>query len=219
MAANRVCAPVLMTWARASPSTTKHPANTASPTAGCSGTLSPVSADVSTARPATLSTVASADIRSPSTKQHHIADDQFFGRNLLRHTVAQYGRPPGQHLSQPFGGMLGAFFLREREDAIEHNDHENRNAQLRQSGEERQSARDPEQQREEVDHLARRGGATRAWRVAPEGDSVRVRPTAGPPARMSGRAQSCCHSADLGKSSINPCAAPPKARRSVTLFL
>ena len=49
--------------------------------------------------------------------------------------------------------MLSAFFLREGEDAVQHDDHENRYAQLRQPGDERQSARDPEQQGEEVDHL------------------------------------------------------------------
>ena len=120
MAANLVCAPVLVTCARASPSTTKHPANTASPTSGCSGTLSPVSADVSTARPATLSTVASADIRSPSASSTTSPTTNVVGRDLLRHAVAQHGRPPGQHLPQSLGGMLGAFFLREREDAVQH---------------------------------------------------------------------------------------------------
>ncbi len=66
MAASLVCVPVATTCARASPSVTKQPANRLSPTPGCSGTLSPVSADVSTAKLAASSIVASADIRSPS---------------------------------------------------------------------------------------------------------------------------------------------------------
>ena len=50
--------------------------------------------------------------------------------------------------------MLSAFFLREGEDAIEHDHHENGDAQLWQSGDECQTARYPEQQGEEVHHLA-----------------------------------------------------------------
>ena len=66
MPASRVPEPVATTVACASPSTTKQPAKTVPPGDGCSGTLSPVSAELSTARAWTTSSRTSADTRSPS---------------------------------------------------------------------------------------------------------------------------------------------------------
>ena len=153
IAASRVCAPVLTTCARASPSTTKLPANNVSPAAGWSGTLSPVSAEVSTERPATLS---STDVgRDPVAfgEQHQIAHHQLLGGDLPGTAVAHHRGPPRKHLPEPLCGVLGAFLLREREQPVENHDDEDRDAQLRKACEKRQCAGHPEQQRKEVHHF------------------------------------------------------------------
>jgi hypothetical protein len=59
-----------------------------------------------------------------------IADHHLLGGNLLWHTVTNHGRPSGHHLPQPLGSMLSTLFLREGEDAVENDHHEDRDAQL-----------------------------------------------------------------------------------------
>ena len=51
------------------------------------------------------------------------------------------------------GGMLGTALLREREHSVQDDDCENCNTELWHSRDDCQSARGPEQQSEEVDHL------------------------------------------------------------------
>lgn len=52
------------------------------------------------------------------------------------------------------GCMVGSALLDEREHRVEHDDGEDRHAELGQAREERQPARHPEHQREEVEELA-----------------------------------------------------------------
>ena len=66
-------------------------------------------------------------------------------------------------MSEPLGGMLGPFFLREGEDTVEHHHHKDRDAQLSGPGDECQPARDPEKQRKEVDHLPSEAAPLRRW--------------------------------------------------------
>ena len=67
ISASRVRPPVATTVPRPTPSTTKVPARSTSPTSGCDVTLSPVSIDSSTATPTARSTRRSALTRSPAS--------------------------------------------------------------------------------------------------------------------------------------------------------
>ena len=86
-------------------------------------------------------------------EQHQVADHEILGGDLHRDAVAHDGGLAGQEIAQLLGGVLGPLLLREREQPVEHDHHEHRDAELRHAGHEGQPAGHPEQQREEVHHL------------------------------------------------------------------
>jgi hypothetical protein len=65
------------------------------------------------------------------------------------------GDPPGKKIAQAIGGLLGPVFLEEREQPVQENDDDNRDAKLRHVREDRQAGRDPEHDREEVNELGK----------------------------------------------------------------
>ena len=98
--------------------------------------------------------------------------------------------PLRQQVPQPFGGVLGALLLREGEQPVEHDDDEDRDAELRHARQKCQRHRPPRT-------TARRSGpsppadaATPASPAAPATGSAHRWPTAARPARMSNPANS-----------------------------
>ncbi len=86
-------------------------------------------------------------------EQDDVTGDQLFCVDLDRRAVAHDGGPARQEITEPLGGVLGALFLHECKRGVEHDDDEDGHAQLGHPGDERQHARHPQQQGEEVDHL------------------------------------------------------------------
>ena len=64
-------------------------------------------------------------------EQHDVADDQLGGVDLHRRPVAHDGGAARQQVAQPLGGVLGPVLLDEREHAVDDDDDEDRDAQLR----------------------------------------------------------------------------------------
>ncbi len=82
-----------------------------------------------------------------------IVDDQLRGVELDGVCVPQHGDAPRQEVTEAFGRALGAELLHEREHSVEHDDGEDRDAELHQPGDDRQRAGDPQHQREEMHEL------------------------------------------------------------------
>ena len=131
-----------------------------------------MSIDVSTARACTAVEAQVGRDPVPLAEQDDVADHQLLGGDLDRHAVAHDGGPARQEVAEPLGGVLGALLLHEREHPVEHDDDEDGDAELGQAGDERQRARHPEQQGEEVDHL--RGEPPPRRRAGRQGEQVRA---------------------------------------------
>lgn len=95
ISASLVRAPVAVTTASPSPSTTKHPAWTRSPSSTGDGSLSPVRSDVSTDRRCVSVTTASAGMRSPASSASRSSTTTSLAssswRRPSRHTVTRIG--------------------------------------------------------------------------------------------------------------------------------
>jgi hypothetical protein len=63
---------------------------------------------------------------------------------------------------ETLGRPVGAVVLREREDRVEHDHHDDGNGERGHTGDDRQPARDPQQHGEQVGELAREGANRRA---------------------------------------------------------
>ena len=83
-----------------------------------------------------------------SVAHHHVG-----GVHLLLPPVAQHGDERRQQGGEPLGRPVGTALLDEREHGVEHDDGDDRHAQLRDPGHRGQHRRDPEHDREEVREL------------------------------------------------------------------
>ena len=154
MLARRVWLPMAVTIALASPSTTNVPAWSASPTSMASGTLSPVSIDVSSESMDASVAVRSAETRSPASSSTRSPTTRSTGVDLAGATIADDGRHARQEIAQALGSTLGAMLLGKREQPVEDDDDDDRDGELRHPGQEGQSGRAPQHDGEEVKELA-----------------------------------------------------------------
>ena len=86
-------------------------------------------------------------------EEHDIAGDEIVRHDLERRSVPHDGDQAGEQVAQAVRRVFGPLVLGEREHRVEHDHDEDGDAQLREPGDEGEPARDPEEQREEVDHL------------------------------------------------------------------
>ena len=199
IAASRVFDPVASTAARPSPSTTNVPANICPSSSTATGSLSPVRSEASMRSACDRITRRSADTRSPAARITRSSTTSSAASisdgSPSRSTIT----PTREQILQAFRGVLGPGLLHEREHAVDHHDHEDRDAELRQLRDERQHAGDPQHQREEVRHL-RRELPPRRWRLRAR---QRVAPVTGQPRR---RVRPCepavaiCHPAECSRA-------------------
>jgi len=87
-------------------------------------------------------------------KQHHVIGDELGSVYLHLDPVTPDGDPVREQVTQLLRGPLGAALLGEREDRIDNDDDEDRDAQLGHPTDDRQDPTHPQQQREEVGQLS-----------------------------------------------------------------
>ena len=157
---------VANTTASASPPVHSVPANTTSSdsssaavrrtaaalrTTGCD---SPVRAAMSTSSEPSISR-ASADRRSPSAEQHHVAGHEHRRRDLRLGAVPPHARLRRQQLLERLGGALGLQLLRVGERGVQQDHRHDRERERPVAAGQRQRGRHPQQQRERMRELAR----------------------------------------------------------------
>jgi hypothetical protein len=102
----------------------------------------------------------------PGVNQHHVVGHELRRIDALVYPLPNNGDPPWKKIAQALGGLLGSVFLQERKQAIQEDDDDNREAQLRHASEDREAGRDPEHEGEEVDELGEQTPPKRYWRGA-----------------------------------------------------
>ena len=86
-------------------------------------------------------------------ENHDIVGDQFDGIDALAPALADHGDAAWEQITKSLAGLFRAVFLKESEHAIEENDNEDCDAELWHAGENRQSPRNPQHDREEMHKL------------------------------------------------------------------
>ena len=106
-----------------------------------------------------------------------VVDNQLGRVDVEARSVSQHGGSARQQVAEPFGRVLGAVLLREREHAVEQDDDEDGDAQLRQARDDGQHTGGPQHRREEVE----------AEPTVPKVPAARGPVTVAPPSRRRGR--------------------------------
>ena len=119
------------------------------------GNALPVRSDVSMRRACASMTRRSADTRSPALEHDEVVDDELGRIDLHGTAVSNDDGPAREKISESLGRVLGSALLHEGEHAVDHDDDEDAGTELRHARDERQRARHPQHEREEVNHLGR----------------------------------------------------------------
>ena len=114
-----------------------------SPSLAGTAALSPVSIDVSIVNACASTTRRSADTRSPALSTTRSPTTSSAASISCRTPVADHHRPPRQQIAKALGGALGPGLLDEGEHAVDDDHDEDRDAELRHAGDERQDRRPP----------------------------------------------------------------------------
>ena len=116
-----------------------------------------------------------------------VSHDNFGGGPSLLALLAEHGDLVGKQLLKRLHRALGPVFLQEAEDAVDHDDGEDRPAQLGESGQKRQSAADPQQHGKERGELGAQPQEQRAAADAVQPIGAAQSAVFWPPRRQSGR--------------------------------
>ena len=111
-------------------------------------------------------------------EHHQVVRHHLGGEDRSRDAVTDHRDALRQQVPETLGGSIGPMLLDECEDAVDHDDHEDRPAQLRQSAQDRQHARSPQHEGEEVNELGnelapRRNPLGRRHLVGPDPNPLR----------------------------------------------
>ena len=99
-------------------------------------------------------------------QHHHVVGHELDRLDAIAPAVTDHGDAPWQQLTKPLAGFLGAVLLNEGKQAVEEDDDEDREPELRHTGKNRQPARDPEHDSEEVNELREQSPPQRQARRA-----------------------------------------------------
>lgn len=139
--------------------------------------------------------------------------DQLFGGDLQLLTVTPDPGVLGEHSAQGFGGTLGPVLLCRCEAGVDEDDDHDRDPELRHSREPSQESTDPEQNREQVNQVAKQllqvGGLIRLG----DRGSARTPPGAALPRHSSDRRPAAEPAARVGSMRHIEMNVPPRARR------
>ena len=134
---------------------------------------SPVSVELSTRSSSPRASVGVGGDPVAGGEQDHIAGNDLLAVDLGHLAVAPHPHALRQHLPQRLDRLLGPVLLDVGEDRVDEDHGDDRRAQLRQAGEQREHRAGPEQEREQMDEV----GEEARSREGPRASSIALGPT------------------------------------------